>query len=419
MLRFLQYILIGLIYLNVVTVHSFAEEENSLKLTVEEAVDIARKNNSSIDLSRADVSVARSRVRKAKASYYPQINTKAVVPFIGTESGIFVDQLIWDFGRTSNTVKARELEIEESKFDYMKNIEDVVTETRISYYRTIIAMNRSEALKKVVRKNDLLLEKTQQLVQSGRSSNLALTEVSSDLAESRLTLTNAINTAENRKLDLFNNMGIEPNENFKLVENLEVDKIKYTLDESIQMAFRNSKTLKSLEAELSGIEARLDARKSEFLPEIFGRVAYRIEGEGTDEEGTDTPAFIAGVGMKFPIFLGFSRFADLDETNAQYTRSKTSIKRAKELLSSDVKMIYSDINYAMERIDVTKSSLQVADNNLDLIKEKYQMGRASSLDVVDAEAFKAQTLADYKEALYLYKITKARYDRIIGEIEIK
>lgn len=419
MLRFLQYIVIGLIYLNVVTVYSAAEEQNTVKLTVEEAVDIARKNNPSISLSRADISVAKSQVRKVKANYYPQIKSKIVLPLIGAESSISLDQLIWDFGRTSNTVKARELETESTTYDHMQNIGDVVTETRISYYRTIIAMNRKEALKKEVEKNDLLVLKTRELVNSGRSSNLELTEVNSDLAESRLMLTNAVNNAENRRLDLFINMGIEPDDRFSLVENLDIEKIKYTLNESIEMAFKNSLTLKSLEAELAGIEARLSSRKSEFLPEIFGRTAYRFKGEGADEEGTDTPAFIAGLGIKFPIFLGFSRFADLDETNAQFTRSKTRIIQEKELLSSNVKKIYTDMNYAIERIDVTRSSLEVAENNLELIKEKYQMGRASRLDVVDAEAFKAQSVADYKEALYFYKITKARYDRIIGEIDIK
>ncbi len=45
------------------------------------------------------------------------------------------------------------------------------------------------------------------------------------------------------------------------------------------------------------------------------------------------------------------------------------------------------------------------------------MGRASRLDLVDAEAFYSQSLAEHKEAFYMYKISKARYDRITGEIE--
>jgi len=150
---------------------------------------------------------------------------------------------------------------------------------------------------------------------------------------------------------------------------------------------------------------------------VFGRTAYRLKGEGTDEEGTDTPSFIAGVGIKFPIFLGFSRFAELDESNAQYIRAQSSIRHAKENVSSSIKKIYLDLNYAIKRIDVTRNNLDLAEENLELIREKETMGRASKLDVVDAETFYSQSLAEHKEAVYYYKMTKTRYDRMIGETD--
>lgn len=417
MLNILKYFIIGLIYLNLLADYSYTQDTEPVVLTVEDAVELAKKNNSTLGLTEADIAVARSRVRKTKSRYYPHINSKIVVPLVGRESGVSLDQLIYDFGKTSNMVKASELETDVSEYSHEENIEEVITETKISYYRALITKYNTEAIEKSVEKNNLLVLKIQELVKSGRSSHLSLTEANSDLAESKLRLTNAQNMEENRRLELFNNMGIEPDDKYKLDEDLEVEKIKYNLNESKEKAFENSLELKKIKAELAGIEARLGARKSEFLPEIFGRTAYRLEGEGADEEGTDTPAFIAGVGVKFPIFLGFSRFAELDESNAQYIRAKSRLKHAQELLSTEVKKIYMDINYAIKRIDVTQSNLELAKDNLDLIREKSEMGRASKLDLADADAFHTESQAKYKEALYLYKISKARYDRITGEIE--
>jgi len=103
--KILKYLIISLIYLNLITDYSHPQGSEHLILTVEEAVEIAKKNNPSLDLTRADIAIAKSRVRKAKSNYYPQIKSKLVVPLIGTESGVSLDQLIWDFGRTSNLVR--------------------------------------------------------------------------------------------------------------------------------------------------------------------------------------------------------------------------------------------------------------------------------------------------------------------------
>ncbi len=360
MFKILKYFIIGIIYLNLLTDYTTAQQADRIKLTVEKAIELAKQNNPSLDLSKADIAVAKSRVRKARSNYYPQIKSKVVVPLVGAESGVSLDQLIWDFGKTSKIVEAAELETDATEYSHEQNIEDVITETKISYYRAIIAKNNSLALQKAVEKNRLLLMKTRELLKSGRSSNISLTRANSDLAESKLELTNAENTEENNMLELFNNMGVEPDDKYELVEEQDIEKIKYNLNESIEKAVNSSLTLKKLRAELAGIEARLGAKKSEFLPEVFGRTAYRFEGEGADDEGTDTPAFIAGVGIKFPIFLGFSRFAELDESNARYTRAKSRMKQARELLSSRVKKIYMDINYAIKRMEVTRNNLELA-----------------------------------------------------------
>jgi len=95
--------------------------------------------------------------------------------------------------------KARELESEASEYDHEQNIDDVVTDTKLSYYRAVIAMNNTKAIRKEVEKNDLLLAKARELFKSGRSSNISLTEANSNLAESKLKLTNAENIEEARR----------------------------------------------------------------------------------------------------------------------------------------------------------------------------------------------------------------------------
>ena len=74
--------------------------------------------------------------------------------------------------------------------------------------------------------------------------------------------------------------------------------------EFIEIAILSNSKLKSMEAKEAGIKSKEEASRSKFYPSIFGRTAFRFEGEGAD-----TPGFIAGIGIEMPIFLGLSRFA--------------------------------------------------------------------------------------------------------------
>ncbi|TFG76213.1 MAG: hypothetical protein E4H21_06985, partial [Thermodesulfobacteriales bacterium] len=86
-------------------------------LTLQEAIGLAIENNPAIEISDATVDISRAGVKNAKSVYYPQISSRIIVPFIGRESGFFLDQLIYDFGRTSNSVKSTKAILKSRKFD--------------------------------------------------------------------------------------------------------------------------------------------------------------------------------------------------------------------------------------------------------------------------------------------------------------
>lgn len=414
--RIFKYCLILLIYTTLVSQDSHPQTEGRNLLTVDMAVEIAKQNSPLLGMTDADISISQSRVRKAKSNYYPHIESRLILPLIGTESGITLDQQIWDFGRTSSLVRSMEFEVESSRFEHERTTTDIVTNTKTAYYRTLIARSNLVSDEKKVERQQLNLMKVQELVDSGRMASRELTEANFKLARSRLQLSDSQNLAESTKMELFEIMGIDPDSDYELVENLEYDEVDIDFRVSENMAEQNNMELRSLQASESGIRARIDAKRSEFLPVIIGRTAYRLKGKGADIEGTDTPSFIAGVGIRFPIFLGFSRLADLDEINAQLRRTQAQSERARNRISSQVRRVYMDLNNSMNRISVTEKNLQVAKNNLELIEEKLNMGRASKLELVEAEAFYLETLSDYKEAVYLYKITRTNFEQITGNL---
>ena len=414
---------IKLIKIYIITIFAFISfntlaDEYKKTLSLNEAIEIALSNNHDLQISKANIDIAKSRIKSAKSAYYPQIETKIVVPFVGRESGFFLDQLIWDFGRTSGIVKSRKSEFKASKHAFDKNTFDTIQNTKIAYYKVLIAKHNLIAAENKLEKNKISFTKIEELNKAGRSSNIELTKANSDLGSSELELLDSQNKYEISKLELMNLIGKNIDDNLDLEEDIKVNEINYDIDESVKIAIEESEELKNLEAKQASIQAKLSTSKSEFLPVIFGRTAYRFEGDGADDDGDDTPSFIAGIGVKFPIFLGFSRFAKLDESNAQFRRSQIEIEKLKHNIEKDVRKLYLQLSHARKRVSISNSSKNLSEKNLMLIKEKYNLGRASTVDLADAKASFSASNAEYFEAIYNYKITQTKFERIIGELQI-
>ena len=380
-------------------------------LSLNEAIEIAVENNYSLRLSELDIDISRARVRDAKSNFYPQIESKIVVPFVERESGFFLDQLIWDFGRTLNLVKSTKFELEASKFGYSQTLNDTIQDTSISYYTALINKNRLNAAEKELEKNELILQKISEQNKLGRSSNLDLTRAKSDTGNSRLDLLRLKNEFEASKLELLDLIGAGFDTDVNLVDEEEVLYKDYNIKQTMEKAVNGSLELRKLNAEQSARQANANAARSEFYPTIFGRTAYRFEGEG----GEDDPAFIAGFGFRFPIFEGFSRFARLDIREAESSRSLIQFVKTKKTIQSDVKKLIMDLKFNKEKIEITKINNDVAIDNLKLVKEKFNLGRASKIELVDAELFYSESHSNYLEAIYNYKITEAKLKTIVGE----
>ena len=389
---------------------STSAQEKKTVLTLERAIEIALENNPELKVSSADVDLMKSQVLGSKSNYYPQVESRFIFPFIGTESGVFLDQQIWDFGRTSSLVKASKANLKSSKF-LKENTQDIITQNvTIAYYSVLADQHIAIATIKSVEESEKRLTQIENFVRVGRLSQVELNKAKVNLGNSRLNLIKAQNALEISKAELYTAMGVSGSFDFELVDMLEYKDINLDLETLTDKALEFSPELKSLIAKDEALKSDLIASKKEFFPTIFSRVAYRLRGEGATQ-----PSFIAGIGIRIPIFEGLSRFAEVKESNARLRRSRAEIESMIQQISSEVKEIFLNLKYAEESIAVTETSKASSEENLLLAQESFHLGRGSSLDLAEAEALNAITNANYFQAIYNYKIAASQLERATGE----
>lgn len=385
-------------------------QERAEKLSLVEAVNIALGNNPNLKASGASVDIMKAKVRDAESDYYPQVQFRFILPFVEHESGIFADQLIWDFWRTTNLVKASKANLKSSEFDKEVTREDVILNTKVAYYTALAQKHIVEAMEKMVAQNEKILAQMESFFKAGRRSKLDVTKANVNLGNAKLNLITTRNNMETAKINLARMMGIKSNFNYELEDVLEYKKVDVNLDSAISKALDLNPRLKSLRAKEVASKAELSASKDAFYPTVFGRVAYRFAGAGATG-----PDFIAGAGIRVFLFQGFSRLSELNESRAKLEHSEAEIESMEGEITSEVKQLYMNLKFAEESVGVSETSELSAKENSELAQERYRLGTGSAVELSEAQALLASTSANHIEAIYNYKIAVARLERATEE----
>ena len=379
-------------------------------IPIERAVEIALLNNPEFRISRSEVDISKSLLTQAKAPLYPQLKGKVVVPFVGRESGFYVDQMIWDFGKTRARIRAREHHLESAEHSLTGSKTMLVRDTHIAYYQALSEKNRLQEAATETQRRGWLLEKTEELFAVGKRSAQQLSQAEIDLQQAKLELVSRESSYELAMLNLRHLMNDPSLEQFDIRENLFYEKVNETRENLVGLALSQNPDIKSLLADRGGIKASLAENRGKFLPSIFGRAAYRFEGEGAE-----TPAFIAGVGIKIPIFEGFSRFGQMAQSRAELVRNDAQTELLRNRIILSVGELYLQLKHLEKRIGIFADSESISERNLRLVKERYEARSASKIELAEAQALYAEAVADYKNSIYDYKIVRLRLLSLCGK----
>lgn len=379
-------------------------------IPIERAVEIALLNNPELRISRSEVDISKSILRQAKAPLYPHLQGKLVVPFVGRESGFYVDQMLWDFGKTKARIKARGHYLQSARHSLEGSETMLVRDTRIVYYQALSEKNRLEGATTETQRREWLLEKTEELFAVGKKSAQQLSQAEIDLQQAKLELVSRENSYEIAMLNLRHLMNDPSLGQFDIREDIAYEKVNETREDFVHFALSENPEIKSLLADRGGIKASLAENRGKFLPSVFGRAAYRFEGEGAE-----TPAFIAGVGVKIPIFEGFSRFGQMAQSRAELVRNEAQTELLRNRIVLSVGELYLELGHLEKKIQILGKSESISEKNLRLVKERYEARSVSKIDLAEAQALYEEAVADYKNSVYDYKIVRLRLLSLCGK----
>ncbi len=122
----------------------------------------------------------------------------------------------------------------------------------------------------------------------------------------------------------------------------------------------------------------------------------------------------ASLTISFPVFTGFSRQRASEEASAAEKDAEYA-ERAEELrLRSEIATRHGDVETTLRIAEIEGRNRDVAEEQLDLARERYRLGAAAFLELLEAQSSMAEAERDYLAAVYNYHDALSALESAVG-----
>jgi outer membrane protein len=411
----------------------FSFSNAAQSLTLHECVELALKNQPAIKAARESVNAGQGRVTQARSPYLPQVSASTGYSENHSLGGAFgdsiaksytttmsVNQMIYDFGRSGNTLDAARLGARSSELDEQRVIQESVLNVKQAYFALLQAKMLVIVSQKTLEQAQSHLRQAEAFFRAGSKPKFDVTRAEVEVNSAQLGLINAQNSVRIRTLTLFNTMGIDPAGDLEIEDILSALMTIPTLEQALAEAVNVRPEMLKNEADKDAAKARVKAEQSNYFPTLSANGAYNW-ASGTQEmgpfKGDIQNSWNAGVLLTIPLFEGGVTGGKVSEARANLRVLEAQGYLIRQSIIIELNQANADIESASARMTMTESSKKKARENLELAQGRYEAGVGPYIEVTDAQVASVNAETDHVQALYDYQLAAARFFKAMGRLE--
>lgn len=232
------------------------------------------------------------------------------------------------------------------------------------------------------------------------------------LANAQNNLIKAQNAYELSTYSLNNIMGLPLRSELEPKDVLQVQPYTQSLDACIAYALEHRPELQAAGLSVAAKQDAVQIAHSGRLP-VVSVFASKIWYD-TAFPGDKYDKWAVGLNVDFNVFDSGRVTSQLNQAKAGVTSAQRQAQKAQQDISLEVSSAYLNIKEAEKRLETTQVTIEQAETDLQLAKQRYEAGVGTNLDVMDAELALNQARTNHVQALYDYNNSRAQLDKAMG-----
>lgn len=459
------------------------EETNATKkiLSLEECVEYAINNDPNIRISANNFEIQKSRVGQAKSDYFPMLGIGTGYNYQYSNSAGYtsssmwrnssrsnsngyyqlnasVNQLIWNFGKTTAGINMQKFNRESAGYDLDYSILETVYNVRVAYFAVLAALANVDIYERSVRINSLNYERTKAMFEEGLKSRIDVVNAEVYLTDAKTQLIDAQYKYDTAMVNLKNSMfymedrdfSVENTENFDFLRNnykmqtIEIGTIKkigetndgehsvvlltsgiqkqdilqnykfnpyiIELKEAIQNAYENRPDLKSLKMIVRAQEESLKQVKRSWAPEITAGAGYNLR----NSDGQSNTGFTASAGLDFPMINIMDIKYRIDEGKSYLDIAKDNVDLSEKNINFEVQKYYLAMRRLEKTIPLMADKVRQTLENFELADGRYAVGLNNFIELQDAQTNYNNAQLAFVQSVFDYNVAREEFKKSMG-----
>ena len=153
----------------------------------------------------------------------------------------------------------------------------------------------------------------------------------------------------------------------------------------------------------------------DFTPTLSVYYQYSKKHYFGDEGMNMTPPNMIGASVSMPLFSSGSRAANIKSAKIALQETQNSRRQAEDGLQVQYNQLCYDLASALESYDIQRRNLDVTKRVFDNLTEKYNYGRASSLEVTNASTDIISAQSNYIQAVMSVISAQVALENMLNE----
>lgn len=423
---------------------SASAQQAPRQLTLNQAVQLALKNNLSVRVAGTQVQEAGGTRERARAALLPRLNGNVLanlenrnlavmgvsLPGIPTVVGPFT---YYDFGiagsqaiinlQAYHSWKASQQQQDAAKLDYQDARDLVIRQTAGLYLASESTLAEVQATESRVTTSEALEKLARDQHNQGLATGVDVVRAQVQLARDQQTLLAAQNSYQTSLLALARFLGLPPGTPLELAGRLEFHRVELpNLNQAIQAALLARPDYRSLLSQRAALVQQQKASHARYYPTLSLTGDYGALGRNFGS--------MPGIG-EIQATVSITLF-DRDR-NGEQKQLASRVQRLDDQLADlargideDVRKAELDIQTTAQQVTVAEAGLALAERELQLAEDRFRNGVTDNIEVVtaqtaldEAQDSRIAALAQHADALAALVralgATEQNYQKYLGE----
>lgn len=325
-----------------------------------------------------------------------------------------ISQSIYDAVARRNWKATKELE-KATILSAKEARELVVLAVAGTYMQVVATATRIESQRAQVANAQAIYDQAQVRKTAGTNSRIDVMRTLVQLQTEKQRLSSIESDYRQQKLALAGTIGLPLDREISLVEPLVEDGAPAPeMDVAIRQAFQLRSDLQASEAQVAAAKKVLDAARGERLPVIAANANYGISGPNPSSVH---PVYTATVSVSVPVWNGGRTKGDIREAESTVHQREAELADQRRQTEQEVRSAVMKLETATGQMQLAVSNRTYAAETLKEARDRFSLGVANSVEVVQAEQQAATAETDYVSSLLSLGLARLNLSKAMGQAE--